>query len=342
MPDLRRPLDTRDRFAATFGSRPVRRAEALAAGFSRGQLRAALARGLLTSPRHGVVAFNAELGATVGTAPPGPQPDAHVAALRAALESVGDGALASHDSAAILLGLARPSASAPSLVTLVRPGAADSATPGLRIHGSGVPHHQRTAVHGIPTTDLRRTAIDLARGRRLPESLIPLDSAARLLAVEMSGVRGPGLRRVVLDPLLRAAVRDELASALSSCFGWPGTVAVREALPFVDPAAESPLESRSRGWFIEAGIRTLLIGTEIHCAGATYWADFCEPDLHVIGEADGWGKYGDTALATREVVELERQRQRDLEAAGWTVVRWLSTDRRPVVIGRMLSALGRA
>jgi len=62
-------------------------------------------------------------------------------------------------------------------------------------------------------------------------------------------------------------------------------------------------------------------------------------DTRVIGEADGWSKYGTTDSGVRAHLTAERERQRDLEGAGWQVVRWTSTDYRRTVLRRMQAAL---
>jgi hypothetical protein len=338
MPALHRPVDTRDRFLAVFGDQPVVCAVALDAGFTRSAIRAAVSRGLLDRPRRGVVRVAFPPG--VASRPSAATLAEHLATLRAAVSSVGDGAMASHESAAILHGIATPSTRLPPVVQLVHPGAANFTSPGLLLRISPVPDRHRAVEAGIACTGVARTAVDLARRRRLPAALVALDSAARILVARDTETSGPELRGAVLEPEHRERARSELRDALDSCFGWAGTVSVRDALEFVDPASESPLESRSRGWFLQAGLPRLHIGRPIRCRGTTYWADFCSEAHGVIGEADGWAKYGDTAADMREAMERERARQRDLEADGWTLVRWASTDPRRAVVHRMATALG--
>ena len=344
MPDISGPSLTRARFVASFGRAPVPYSAALLAGFTPGALRAAVGRGLLIQPRRGVL-----------WAPDEPDPDAyaiprgddappawvgdHVAAVRVALLGLDSGAVASYDSAALIQALLRPDTRAPHWVQTALPGAANYDSPGLRVRGVAVPHHHRASIDGIAVTNLARTAIDLARSRPLPVALIPLDSAARLLISSREGLRGNALRARVRDPRMRQCVRDELASVLADCAGWPGTRAVRRALDLVDPAAESALESRSRGWFISAGLGPLDPGRPISCRGRTFWADFCDPDRRVLGEADGWGKYGDTLTSAREALARERERERDLTEDGWHIVRWATTDSRSTVVARMSDAL---
>ena len=349
MPATQRPYVTAAAFEAAFGTVPVPTARALAAGFSREQLRAACARGLLVSPRRGVVsvpvgpALRSTVAGAVDIRPRGGDAawrTEHVALVRAALTAVGDGAFASHQSGAAVQALPTPSARRPSEVTLVRPGIQDFRGPGLLVRGSEIPVHFVTTIDGIPVTDVRRTAVDLARGRRLPAALVPLDAAARRLVATATGTSGQALREAVHDPAARAVAMREIDYAVASCRGWPGVTAARRAAALADPASESPLESRSRGWFRETGI-DIEIGVRIVVDGVTYWADFCDRGRRVIGEADGWGKYGADVDQVRAALKAERTRQDRLVEAGWTVVRWTSDDTRAQVVARMSAALRR-
>ena len=59
----------------------------------------------------------------------------------------------------------------------------------------------------------------------------------------------------------------------------------------------------------------------------------------LIGEADGVAKYGATGAEIRAVLRDERERQADLEAAGWRVVRWVTGDPSAQMVGRVSRAL---
>jgi hypothetical protein len=345
VPAIHRPVQTRDQFVQLFGHDPVPHATALAAGFTRASLDAAVTRGLLTRPHRGVIAApRCTADGLTRRATPSlsdEERDEHLALLRATLIVAQQTALATYDSAALLQGMARPDSRVPDQLSLGTPDGAGYVGPAARRRGSPIPEHQIVLVDGLRTTSLPRTAIDLARGHHLPSALIPLDSAARLLIADWTGASGNDLRHAVRDPELRDRARDTLRGALGECFGWAGTVRVRTALEHMDPASESALESRSRGWFIEAGLGPLQIGAPIDCAGRRYFADFCDPGRRVIGEADGWSKYGATSEGVREALERERRRAQDLQADGWFLTRWTSTDTRRTVVARMRAALGR-
>ena len=117
---------------------------------------------------------------------------------------------------------------------------------------------------------------------------------------------------------------------------------MRDVLSFVEPASESPLESRSRYRFLRAGLSHLKIGQPLKVGSVTYFADFLDERRRVIGEADGWGKYGVDLREQREAWDHERSRQGELESDGYRFVRWTTADAPRTVIQRMYRALSRA
>jgi hypothetical protein len=321
-------------FQDRFGDGPVAYADVLATGITPGQLRAAVSSGALCKPRRGWYGAPPPAGETYDE-----RRRRHLAAIRSALAVVGPGAMTAHESAAVVQRMATPLSGFPTVVTLVRPGITDFVGPGLIVRGTDVPLHHRREVDGIPCTSLSRTAVDLARGHALPEALIALDSGARLLVAAQTSAEGNALRHAARTPALVGHAVGELDRTVAECVRWPGIAAVRRALPHADPAAESPPESRSRGWLIQAGLTSFLPGYPVDCAGRRYWADLCDPTARVIAEIDGWGTYGLESDSVRERLAAERDRQRRMEDAGWRIVRWTSTDRRGVVIQRVLAAL---
>jgi hypothetical protein len=344
VPAIQRPVETHERFVALFGVRAVSRREALGSGFTRGQLDAAVRRGLLISPRYGVLHAAEHSGVELDVwrdRSAESHRASHLHQVRATLAAVRDEVLVAGDSAALVHDLPRPTSRPPLLVQLVRPDGSGYAGGATQRRGSPIPEEHRTVVDGIPVTSLARTAVEVARGRSLPSALVPLDAAARRLITVDTGATGNDLRALTRVPELRHMSRERLRAALHALKGWAGTVRVRDALTHVDPSSESALESRSRGWFIEAGLGPLNPGTPIPCAGTTYWADFCDIDRGVIGEADGWSKYGETALEVRATLDRERRRAATLEYDGWRIVRWSSTDGRMAVIHRVSRALNR-
>ena len=297
--------------------------DVLALGWSPAKVRAAVSAGRLARPHRGVLTT----------------PDWAAPTARSALLVVAPTAAISHESAALEHGLWLPRTPGPLHHVTVR-GAADRVEHGVRVHGSRLPEDFVEDRGGARITTIARTAMDCARGRSLPDTLIVLDSAARLLAqrtldVDASALRAPEVREAGREPVVA-----ELWQAFESVRAWPGSIVVRTAIPLVDLASESPMESRSRGWFLEASLPAPLTGYSVTGAsGAAYWADFAWPDRRVLGEVDGTGKYGSDESTVRSRLRQERRRQRDLEDAGWRVVRWESVERRRTVVARVGRAL---
>jgi hypothetical protein len=189
-------------------------------------------------------------------------------------------------------------------------------------------------------TTLARTALDVARGRTLPDALVVVDSAARRIIHEATGCDLRDLRKPHVRIELRQIAADALDEAFAELWTWPGTVVARGAIGLMDPASESPRESRSRAWMHEAKLPAPQIAYEVRGAsGALYFSEFAWPDRRVLGEVDGAGKYGSTEAEVRRALRAERHRQADLEDAGWRVVRWTSVEPRPVVLRRLARAL---
>jgi len=126
-----------------------------------------------------------------------------------------------------------------------------------------------------------------------------------------------------------------LDDAFSVIWSWPGSIVVRDAIALADPCAESPFESWSRAWILRSGLPRPEVNVPVFGgSGRTYYGDFVWRRHRLIGEADGVGKYGDTAAAIRQALRAERARQADLEAGGWRVVRWVTGDPGRSVVAR--------
>jgi hypothetical protein len=122
--------------------------------------------------------------------------------------------------------------------------------------------------------------------------------------------------------------------------GWPGARTVTAGIQHADPASASPFESWSRGWMVAVALpRPELNVPVVGRSGRRYFGDFVWREQGVVGEADGVGKYGATGREIRSALSAERERQNDLEDAGWRVVRWVTGDPGAQVIARISRAL---
>jgi hypothetical protein len=307
------------------GPGPWARRDLIGAGWSLERIRAAVRAGRMHRLQHGVYAAGA--------------PDLSTA-VRAALAKAGVGAVVSHETAAVLRPLwlpARPS----NLIQLTRAGAIERTHRGVRLHGSRLPEEFVEELDGLPVTTVARTAMDVARGLTLPDAMIVIDSAARALIEQASGedlrVLRSTSRRAQLIPL----ALEPLNHAFASVWTWPGTVVVRGAIELLDPVSESPHESRGRGWMYEARLPMPLTAYQVQGAsGAWYVSEFAWEGPRVLGEVDGIEKYGRTGTEVSANVRAERHRQEDLQDAGWTFVRWTTSERRVSVLQRIARTLG--
>ena len=242
-------------------------------------------------------------------------------AIDAALLAI-PGSQAVLDSAVFVHGLPLP---APSVhrVHVNREDATYRRMTGLTVHHMPMPHSHLVLMGSTPATGLERTAVDIGRRYNLPRALIVLDAAMRRLVqatlpetISHNGISA--LRNAVLDDAQRLRSRAQLERVARDLSGWPGIIRCRFAIESADPAAESPLESYSRGVWIQMGLPipqcgVLIVGAD----GRTYWADQLWEEFGVIGECDGMMKYAEPAA-----LRNEKLRQEALEQAGWIVVRW--------------------
>ena len=233
------------------------------------------------------------------------------------------------------------------LTILVRrdAGVRQGARHGVRLRVADLSPTDVTSVAGVPITRPLRTGVDLARefGRCRASALVPLSGGVRAeAALSLSG-DGPVsphdvTHHLKIDAELRRRLLAELDEVLvrvnSRGMAW-----VRQVIADVEPLLESVLEGIAWSVLTVADLprphpQAWVAGR----SGRRYRVDFLF-DQRVILEADGAVKYAD-----RTPWE-EKQRQSDLEAAGFWVVRcsWEELIHRPhEVIARICLALGRS
>lgn len=262
------------------------------------------------------------------------------ARLRAHLDRLDPRASLSHESAATVYPLWVPWPGR-SGVQVTIPGQAERRDEGLTVHGSRLPDQFVLNVHGMRVTSPARTAMDLGRGRSLPAAMVAVDGAARFLLGASDRDVAEAIRRRQLPQSTYDDASRLLEEAFAAVWSWPGTRVLRLALDLMDCASESSLESESRGYFVLAELPTPLIGWPVRGAsGKLYFVDFLWKDAGVIGEADGFQKYGVSAEEQRRAYREQRRRQDDLEAAGWRFVRWATGEPGQVITARVGRALG--
>lgn len=318
------------------GPGPWDREQLRSHGWSDGRLDRAVARGDIVRIRRGLYGVTDPERVAQQLAIPY---DSHRARLAGFARSLSGTAAFSHGSAARKLGLWDPFPRS-ALVHATEPGRSGRTDGVLRVHGAALPAEHVAEVDGLRCTTVPRTAVDLARGSDLPAALVVMDSAMRLLLAR----RIPDLtRRLRSDSVGRDAVEEARASLRAAgefVRGWPGGRTVAAAVDAADPRSESPFESWSRGWMLAVGLPAPELNVVVRGrSGRVYVGDFVWGEERVIGEADGVGKYGRTGPEIRSALRAERERQSDLEADGWRVVRWVTGDPGAQIVARVSRAL---
>jgi very-short-patch-repair endonuclease len=206
----------------------------------------------------------------------------------AALLAVGDDAVLSHRSAAVVWGLVRHEG---RRVTVTAPRPLHNA-PGLELHRTALAEDEIRLREGIRVTCVPRTLLDLA-----------------------AVVGAEQLRRAVEQAeMLRMTDEVSLDGLFQRHPGRPGIQALRAILAdgVATGLTRSELEERFLGFLEEHGLPRPRTNTTIE----TFEVDFAWPKTRLIAELDGHAFH-----AHRHAFERDRLRDRALQAAGWRVVR---------------------
>lgn len=240
-------------------------------------------------------------------------PELHRAMARAAAASVNT-AVVSHMSAALLHGLPHPLGPL-GPVSLTLPGSLKTAgrDDWRRLLDGKLPDGHVTEVDGVPVTTVDRTVVDSFRQLRLRDALAIADGAVRL-----------GL-----------TAREALEAMRAFQTRWPGVRQADVGIPLIDHRRENWLESASVATAHRHGFSTPMSQVWIHDLDGREIGrvDFLWSAAGVIGEADGRGKYlgayaegqWDAEAAAAHML-AERDRERELEALGFAVARWGTSD----------------
>jgi hypothetical protein len=261
------------------------------AGLTTAQFRSLARAGALVRCRQGVYVRAGSLGWAADNRPR--QEVLRVAAVTAAQSA--RGAVASHQSAALIHGLSLLREPPDGVVWLTRPPGAyrGRSVAGVRFHSARLPPDHVTALGGVAVTTATRTVIDLARSLSFMEGVVVADSALRL-----GKTTDIGLVRMV-----------------RACARWPGNEMARKVVGFSTESSESVLESCARVFFAERGLPRPRLQVSIHGTDGRFIAraDFYWDEYRTVGEADGMAKYDVPERARRD--RLGRRRAPELATA---------------------------
>jgi very-short-patch-repair endonuclease/predicted transcriptional regulator of viral defense system len=281
----------------------VTRRQVRALGFDRNAIARRLRSGAL-------VAINTHVYRARGA------PETPRSLVMAAVLSGGPDALASGWTALALHGIRGCELLPVDVVTSRRPPV--SALPGVRETFRLDPTH-RTEIDGIPCVTVARALFDLA-------ATVSPGRLARIVDTALAA------RRTTVAELMR--VIDDLAE-----HGRAGSAAMRRVVAdrlgdYAAPATE--LESAFLELVVTSGLTEP--SRQVDLGGALSWigrVDFVWRNARVVVETDG-REFHDS-VSDREADE---RRDRALETAGWTVLRfgWMDVTRRPTSVIRTLRA----
>ena len=233
----------------------------------------------------------------------------------------------SHETAALthaqpLLNTARAATRQPRFTRAPGAGARSSQQPQVAVRElplDAVTEVLTGVAQGLRVTTPARTAVDLAAELDLPEALMLSDDVARRA---LKGFRGGSeadlsiaARQASMRPLELAAVSPVHARRR-----------VQQVLALTDALRDSPAESASFGWFVQAGLPLPRCQVRIDTAEGAARVDFYWEEFGLVGECDGRIKYDGTFGPAAEVTVRQNIREQALRDLGFAVVRWTAEE----------------
>lgn len=244
-------------------------------------------------------------------------------------------AVVSHQSAAVIWGLPAPGFErwAEQRVAVTLPSDGHGSRTRAAVHHVGpLPAAQIDRdSEGYRVTSAARTAVDLAADLALPEALVVLDGAARLICASL--VAKPR-RRDYSNPRLVGHARQLFVDAADSI----RIARLASAIALTHPGRESAPESLTAGHIERCGMTHPEYQAEIRTHQGVFFPDCLWRDRRLIGECDGAVKYAD-----RDAFVAEKTREQILRDLGYGFVRWQAKEimiRPMAVMERIARALG--
>lgn len=306
-----RRLDREARDAV--GMEVTRAARLAAEGSDRIALTRQVRAGALVRVRHG--AYASALGADAV--------ERHLQLVAATWPLLGESAVLSHSSAAVLHGLPTWERELAKVTITRREGGHGRAGAWLHARLGKLEPDQVCQMQELRVTSLARTAVDRACGLSFERAVATLDATLRA-----------GVTRSELEDAVRLAKRRH------------GVGVARAALTFADGASESVGESISRVLIAQFGLPAPALQVEVRDRRGRWVArsDFGWLEQRVIGEFDGRVKYLGDEASVADTVMREKAREQAIRDAGWVVVRWTWADLfdPPALRRRILSAFEHA
>jgi very-short-patch-repair endonuclease len=227
----------------------------------------------------------------------GELPDSMPLQVRAAALAVGPDLVACHSTAAALWGF--DVLGDQTLHFLGPAELVNRRRPGIQVHPSSLGCDDAVRVAGVWCTPAARTACDVVR------LTAPIDGLATLDAALRSG----------------RCTREDLAAAAALQAGLRQVIRLRRLVPVADPMAESPMESRMRWRFLDAGLPVPELQIQVGEWGRRRFLDVGWREQRVAAEFDGL-----EAHMTSEQLRDDRRRHNWLTDRGWTLLHFTGYD----------------
>jgi len=169
---------------------------------------------------------------------------------------------------------------------------------GVSVRRSDVSTGEHVSRRGLPVTSRVRTFADIGRREPFVEAVVLLDMAARRHLIS------------------RAQLRDWAGAHM----GLKGLARLRRAADHIEPAAESPMETRLRLVLVGAGLPRPQAQVSLHDGDGSFAgrADLYYPDQRLVIEYDG-GTHRDSMVA-------DDWRQNRLVDSGFRILRFTAGD----------------
>ena len=218
-------------------------------------------------------------------------------------------AVVSHASAAAVHGLPLGGADL-SAVHLIRPGKGGFRAEGDRTRHAGIIDPRWvTTVDGVRVTTVARTVVDLARSQPVKTAVAAMDNA---------------LYRRLCSP-------EDIRHAMTSVYRHRGAPRARLATELADGRAESPTETTVRLAARHSSLPLMELQFDVYdeVGRLVGRADGGYPELGVMWEYDGRGKYGELLPPGRtssDALMAEKRRERGFVELGWVVIRIDNSD----------------
>ena len=218
----------------------------------------------------------------------------------------------------------------------VEPGTVFSHASALALHG--LPLHGLDL--GRPTATRHRAGGGSRRSSALTVANLPLDGVVQMLdgipvtaparsIIDVARTAGLESGVCAADQAIRRGLctRRDLRAEADAAKGRTGVARARALPERTSGLSESVLETLIRLIVVMAGLPEpeLQVRLEVR-GGSRFRVDFYWPRWRLVGEADGFGKYGTGPDEIRENWVAERRRQAQLEEAGYVVIRWTWAD----------------